>query len=77
MQVSQDITKDFPDINLHAGLNVIAGLLHVPLSVGGKDFIAFLRKGQLREIVWAGRPHKLDTSGSLEPRSSFKVYPTL
>ena len=75
MQVTQDITKDFPDISLHAGPIIVAGVLHVPLSAGGKDFIAFLRKGQLREVKWAGRATK-DASGkaSLEPRASFKAW---
>lgn len=75
MQVTQDITKDFPDINLRAGPNVIAGVLHVPLSAGGKDFIAFLRKGQLREVTWAGRASKGGGGlASLEPRASFKAW---
>lgn len=75
MQATQDITKDFPDISLHAGPNVIAGVLYVPLSPGGKDFIAFLRRGQLREVTWAGRANKnSDGVASLEPRSSFKAW---
>lgn len=74
MQVTQEVTKDFPDIDLPNGLNVIAGLLYVPLSSGGKDFIAFLRKGQLRDVSWAGRPKSnVDGSSSLEPRGSFRV----
>ena len=75
MQVTQDIARDFPDISLRAGPNVIAGVLHVPLSAGGRDFIAFLRKGQLRKVTWAGRAAK-DVSGkaSLEPRASFKAW---
>ena len=74
MQVTQDITKDFPDINLHAGLNAIAGVLVVPLSDGGKDFMAFLRKGQLSKITWAGQPNKASGTGSLEPRASFRAW---
>ena len=68
--------KDFPDLQLPSGLEVIAGLLYVPLSRGGKDFIAFLRKGQLRDVHWAGRPYKdaNDTDNVLEPRKSFKVH---
>ena len=74
MQVTQEVTKDFQDLSLPNGLNVIAGLLYVPLSSGGKDFISFLRKGQLRDVTWAGRPSKMqDERASLEPRSSFKV----
>lgn len=75
MQVSQSVVKDFPDLQLPSGLEVIAGLLCVPLSRGGKDFIAFLRKGQLRDVHWAGRPYRDTTTESiLEPRKSFKVW---
>ena len=74
MQVSQHVVKDFPDLQLPTGLDIIAGLLYVPLSRGGKDFIAFLRKGQLRDVHWAGKPYKDDAEESvLEPRKSFKV----
>lgn len=59
MQVSQAVTMDFPDLILPTGLEVIAGLLYVPLSANGKDFIALLRKGQLRDVQWAGRPTKV------------------
>lgn len=56
------------------GFEVVAGLLYVPLSRGGKDFIAFLRRGQPRHVKWAGRPHKVNQESSLEPRTSFKVW---
>lgn len=59
LQVSQAVTLDFPDLTLPTGLEVIAGLLYVPLSTGGKDFIALLRKGQMRDVHWAGRPYKV------------------
>jgi hypothetical protein len=36
---SQDIREDFPDLRYPPGFEVIAGLLLVPLSVGGDDFI--------------------------------------
>lgn len=76
IKVSQAVTKDFPDLELSTGLEVIAGLLYVPLSSGGKDFIAFLRKGQPRDVHWAGRPHKPGASAQsvLEPRKSFKIW---
>ncbi|KAH7913421.1 hypothetical protein BJ138DRAFT_1146165 [Hygrophoropsis aurantiaca] len=73
IQVSQAVVKDFPDLQLSTGLEIIAGLLYVPLSSGGKDFIAMLRKGQPRNVKWAGRPTK-GPSGSLEPRKSFKMW---
>ncbi|KIJ54813.1 hypothetical protein M422DRAFT_152482 [Sphaerobolus stellatus SS14] len=75
LQVSQAVTVDYPDLVLPTGLEVIAGLLYVPLSSGGKDFIALLRKGQMRDVHWAGRPHKDTGPGvNLEPRKSFKLW---
>ncbi|KAF8319784.1 hypothetical protein DL93DRAFT_120462 [Clavulina sp. PMI_390] len=81
MQATQDIRKDFPDVDKlenqtqTSALNAIAGVLYVPLSAGGKDFIALLRKGQLREVTWAGRANKgADGQAALEPRASFKAW---
>ncbi|EPQ27766.1 uncharacterized protein PFL1_04512 [Pseudozyma flocculosa PF-1] len=73
---SQDVRKDFPDMVLPTGLEVIAGLLLVPLSGSGVDFIAFLRKAQLRHVNWAGKPFKqgMEARAMLEPRKSFKVW---
>lgn len=73
---SQDVHRDFPDMVLSTGLHVIAGLLVVPLSGSGVDFIAFLRKAQLRHVNWAGKPFKEGKEGEaiLEPRKSFKVW---
>ncbi|EST08162.1 GAF domain protein [Kalmanozyma brasiliensis GHG001] len=73
---SQDVRRDFPDMVLSTGLHVIAGLLLVPLSGSGVDFIAFLRKTQLRHVNWAGKPFKEGKEGqaALEPRKSFKVW---
>ncbi|RYC53830.1 hypothetical protein CHU98_g12379 [Xylaria longipes] len=75
---TQDIGQDFPDLRYTPGFTVIAGLLYVPLSIGGHDFIVFFRKGQVREVRWAGNPYektiKEGTAGFLEPRSSFKAW---
>ena len=75
---STDIRIDFPDLQYSPGFNVIAGLLLVPLSAGGQDFIVFFRKGQIREVKWAGNPYekfiKEGTEGYLEPRKSFKSW---
>lgn len=75
---SHDITKDFPDLQYPPGLKAISGLLYVPLSTGGSDFIVFFRKGQLSEIKWAGNPYDIakrkETEGYLEPRSSFAAW---
>ena len=73
---SNDIGQDFPDMVLPKGLEVIAGLLLVPLSGSGVDFICFLRKAQLRHVNWAGKPFKEGHEGqaALEPRKSFKAW---
>ena len=75
---SQDIRDDFPDLRYPPGFQVVAGLLLVPLSVSGNDFIIFFRKGQLKEVRWAGNPYekfvKEGTEGYLEPRKSFKTW---
>ncbi|KAI9871461.1 MAG: Light-sensor Protein kinase, partial [Pleopsidium flavum] len=75
---SQDIKFDFPDLRYPPGFSFIAGLLLVPLSTGGNDFIVFFRKGQVREVKWAGNPYEKfmreGTEGYLEPRKSFKTW---
>ncbi|KAI1656341.1 hsp90-like protein [Daldinia decipiens] len=75
---TQDIREDFPELHYPPGFSVIAGLLYVPLSMGGNDFIVFFRRGQAREVKWAGNPYekfiRQGTSSYLEPRSSFKAW---
>ncbi|KAG4438300.1 hypothetical protein IFR05_006235 [Cadophora sp. M221] len=74
---SQNINQDFPDIKYPPGINAISGCLVIPLNVWGNDFLVFFRKGQLREIRWAGNPHeKIKRAGTeyLEPRMSFKRW---
>jgi light-regulated signal transduction histidine kinase (bacteriophytochrome)/CheY-like chemotaxis protein len=75
---SQDINNDFPDLRYAPGLKFLAGLLYVPLSHAGADFIVFFRRGFLQEVKWAGNPYekfvKEGTDGYLEPRKSFKTW---
>ncbi|KIV82878.1 hypothetical protein PV11_04945 [Exophiala sideris] len=75
---SQDISNDFPDLRYDPGWKFLAGVLYVPLSTGGGDFISFFRKGVLQEVKWAGNPYEKfvreGTEGYLEPRSSFKAW---
>ena len=75
---SCDIQIDFPDLIYAPGFTMIAGLLLVPLSVSGSDFIVFFRHGQTCEVRWAGNPHdksiREGTDGHLEPRSSFAAW---
>ncbi|BGP26717.1 hypothetical protein JCM10295v2_005674 [Rhodotorula toruloides] len=81
LKTSQDIAIDFPDIDYPNGFKLIAGILLVPLSAGGNDFIVFCRKPQLTEVHWAGNPYtnkKINEHGdqyqALEPRKSFKIW---
>ncbi|KAI1434240.1 hsp90-like protein [Xylaria sp. CBS 124048] len=75
---TQNISEDFPDLQYPPGFSVIAGLLYVPISVDGQDFIVFFRKAQVREVRWAGNPYektiRAGSTGLLEPRSSFKTW---
>lgn len=75
---SQDLKLDFPNLSYAPGFSVIAGLLLVPLSHEGRDFITFFRKGQLQKVNWAGNPYEKTlregTRGYLEPRTSFKAW---
>ena len=41
---SEEITKDFQDLKYPPGFNAISGLLYIPLSVDGRDFIIFCRE---------------------------------
>jgi light-regulated signal transduction histidine kinase (bacteriophytochrome) len=78
VMTSMDISQDFPDLRYPPGFHIVAGMLIVPLSVSGTDFIVFFRKGQLKEVKWAGNPYekfiKEGTEGYLEPRKSFKTW---
>ncbi|TYJ55054.1 hypothetical protein B9479_004278 [Cryptococcus floricola] len=75
---TSSIVRDYPDLLLPRAPDTIAGLLYVPLTAkAGQDFIVFLRKGQVRDVQWAGKPFKDEESGkaaSLEPRKSFKIW---
>jgi light-regulated signal transduction histidine kinase (bacteriophytochrome) len=73
IQTSQDLRWDFPDIRRN--FDMIAGLLLVPLSREGRDFIVFFRHGQLQQVHWAGNPYEkvmADGSNGLIPRKSFR-----
>ncbi|SCV69208.1 BQ2448_2228 [Microbotryum intermedium] len=79
MQYSQDIRADYNDIDYPGPFEMIAGLLVVPLSSEGRDFIVFFRRGQLQEVKWAGNPYANktedgDSGQRLEPRKSFKTW---
>jgi len=75
---AQDVHKDFPDLRYAPGFKVITGLILVPLSAEGKDFIIFFRKAQTKEVKCAGNPYekitKESTEGFLEPRKSLRVW---
>lgn len=72
---SHHITKDFPDLFYAPGFKHISGMLYVPLSADGTDFMVFFRRGHLTEIKWAGNPYdKKPQNGHLEPRKSFQTW---
>ncbi|PLW10463.1 hypothetical protein PCANC_23159 [Puccinia coronata f. sp. avenae] len=79
IQFSTDINRTFPNIEYPGGFESISGLLVIPLSRSGQDFICFFRPAQSKEIHWAGNPHEKvlktgDNPNMLEPRKSFKIW---
>ncbi|KAJ0418646.1 hypothetical protein BJY00DRAFT_287491 [Aspergillus carlsbadensis] len=75
---SNHIVKDFRDLQYPPGFKDISGLLYVPLSTDGLDFIVFFRRGQMTEVKWGGNPHLAKfTAGHLEPRKSFQTWSEL
>ncbi|KAH8433819.1 putative sensor histidine kinase/response regulator [Aspergillus melleus] len=72
---SHNVKRDFPDLHFQPGFKTISGMLYVPLSTDGMDFIVFFRRGQLTEIKWGGNPYeKKFAEGHLEPRGSFQTW---
>ena len=78
-QTSENIARDYPGMaKLCKSFKMIAGLLLVPLSREGRDFIVFFRQGQLQQVHWAGNPYQNlennEKGQSLMPRKSFKIW---
>jgi light-regulated signal transduction histidine kinase (bacteriophytochrome) len=75
---SHNINNDFQGLRYPPGLNTISGMLYLPLSADGRDFMVFLRKGQEAEITWGGNPYsttkRKETANNLEPRNSFAAW---
>ncbi|WEW55793.1 hypothetical protein PRK78_001226 [Emydomyces testavorans] len=75
---SNCITKEFPDLRYPPGFKHVAGLLYVPLSAGGSDFIVYFRRAKVTEVKWGGNPYekqiKEGTLNYLEPRKSFQTW---
>ena len=72
---SHNVTKVLLNLRYPPGFKHISGMLYVPLSTGGTDFIVFFRRGHLTEIKWAGNPYdKKIMDGHLLPRKSFQTW---
>lgn len=74
---SSNIKKDFPDLAYSPGFSTIAGFLVIPLAMAGSDFLVLFRRGQLKEVSWAGNPYEktmLKGTEYLEPRASFQRW---
>lgn len=69
------LSKDHPELRLPFSPDEVAGMLYVPLTPDGNNFIAFLRKTQVQYLHWAGQPvKKEDEQGALNPRESFATW---
>lgn len=75
VMTSTKIEADFPDLHYPPGFQTVAGLMLIPLSSKGQDFIVFFRRSQIKEVKWAGDPRGKQTdAGHLMPRTSFKTW---
>ncbi|RKF61719.1 putative histidine kinase-group viii protein [Erysiphe neolycopersici] len=78
ISATMNIKTDFPELARPPGVNTLAGMLVIPLNIGkDNDFLVFFRKGQLRNINWAGNPNEKilkPSSEYLEPRASFRRF---
>ncbi|OCL13680.1 phytochrome-like protein [Glonium stellatum] len=70
---SENVTRDFSDLNYPPGFKHIAGLMFIPLSSVVGDFVVFFRQNQVKEVHWAGNPN-IEKFGLLEPRNSFTKW---
>jgi light-regulated signal transduction histidine kinase (bacteriophytochrome) len=43
--ISVDLVADFPDLHYKPGLRIITGILYIPLSPTGDDFVVFFQEG--------------------------------
>lgn len=77
---SNDLRADFPDLDYEPGFKTIAGVMYIPLSRSGEDFLLFFRRGHLQKVHWAGNPYEkvvekiAGKPSTLLPRQSFKVW---
>jgi len=74
---SQKIVADFPDLKYAPGFSTIAGLLVMPLSSSGRNFLIVFRKEQLMEIHRAGNTQErfeLVGGANTEPNASFQRW---
>ncbi|TIB58847.1 hypothetical protein E3P78_03787 [Wallemia ichthyophaga] len=73
MIYTNNINKNFPELEASSSIGSIAGLLYIPLSNTTEDFICFLRRGEISSVSWAGNPNT-NKNISLQPRASFKKW---
>ncbi|KAK9762775.1 hypothetical protein K7432_011173 [Basidiobolus ranarum] len=80
--VSNHVTKDFEGLTSSRGL---AGVIHIPLSDDGKDWLCFCKMEEVAHVTWAGEPKKSMEPGTISgndseghrylmPRTSFSKW---
>lgn len=75
---STDLTRDFPDIQYPPGFDIISGVLIIPVSAQGNNFIVFFRAVHLESSNQAGDLHEklvdMGTEACSEPRKIVKPW---
>lgn len=73
---TEELRAQLPDAQIYE--DSTAGLLAIPISASGGNYLLFFRSGEAHEIEWAGEPVKTVVSSSLgdrlTPRGSFETW---
>lgn len=73
---TDQLSKFVPGADAHS--DVAAGVLAIPLSRAPRDYVLLFRQEQIRNVAWAGDPHKPASYGPngarLTPRKSFEAW---
>jgi len=73
---TQDLRGELPDSDAYGGR--VAGVMAIPVSASGGDYLMFFRSEEAHEITWAGEPVKTAISTPngirLSPRGSFEAW---
>lgn len=73
---TEELRAELPDAALYE--EIVAGVLAIPISATGGNYLLLLRSGEAHTVEWAGEPVKTIVSSTLgdrlTPRGSFETW---